>query len=75
MGIYAMNHDGFQGTLRIEDTKRDCATPAWCHLGISYVGADGVTHAATIRIIDQAGQRMVFYISFPETTSSSTPIS
>lgn len=65
VGVYSMNHDGFQGTLRIEDTKRDCATPGWCHLRISYVGADGVTHVAAIRVVDQAGQRMVFYIAFP----------
>jgi hypothetical protein len=67
-GEYAMNHDGFQGTLRIQDSKRDCATPAWCHLLASYVDKDGVTRPVSIRMMDQAWQHMVFYIAFPGNT-------
>ena len=67
-GEYAMNHDGFQGTLRIQDSKRDCAAPAWCHLLASYVDKDGVTRPVTIRMMDQAWQHMVFYIAFPGNT-------
>jgi hypothetical protein len=67
-GEYAMNHDGFQGTLRIQDSKRDCAAPAWCHLQASYVDKDGVTRPVTIRMMDQAWQHMVFYIAFPGNT-------
>jgi len=65
IGEFAMNHDGFQGTLRIEDSKRDCAAPAWCHLVISYVDVNGARLRATIRIIDQAFQHIVFYVAFP----------
>jgi hypothetical protein len=65
IGEYAMNHDGFEGTLRIQDTKRDCTAPAWCHLVASYVDKDGVTRPVTIRLIDQAWQHMIFYVSFP----------
>jgi hypothetical protein len=64
-GEYAMNHDGFQGTLRIQDSTRDCAAPAWCHLLASYVDKDGVRRLVTIRMMDQAWQHMVFYIAFP----------
>ena len=65
IGEYAMNHDGFEGTLRIQDTKRECAAPAWCHLMASYVDKDGVTRTVTIRMIDQAWQHMIFYVAFP----------
>src|SRR5688572_20131189 len=64
VGEYAMNHDGFQGTLRIQDSKRDCAAPAWCHLVISYIDAKGVRIPAAIRTIDQAFQHMLFDIAF-----------
>ena len=36
IGRYNMNHDGFVGTLSIEDSKRDCATSRWCHLVLKY---------------------------------------
>jgi hypothetical protein len=65
IGEYAMNHDGHQGALHIDDSKRDCGAPAWCHLVISYVDTNGARFSATIRTIDQAFQHMVFEIAFP----------
>ena len=65
IGDYAMNHDGFQGTLRIGDSRADCATPAWCRLMASYVDSNGTSLRATVRFMDQAWQHMVLYISFP----------
>jgi hypothetical protein len=65
IGEYAMNHDGHQGTLRIEDSKRRCRVPAWCHLVISYLDTNGARFRVNIRIIDQAFQHMVFDIAFP----------
>jgi hypothetical protein len=64
-GQWAMNHDGFAGTLRIVDTKADCASSAWCDMAISYVDNKGVRHAGRIEKIDDKGQHMVFYINFP----------
>ena len=64
-GDWAMNHDGFAGTLRIADTKVDCASSAWCDLAISYVDNRGVRHSGRIAGIDDKGQHMVFYINFP----------
>ena len=68
IGDYAMNHDGFQGTLRISDTKADCAAPAWCRLTASYVDSNGTPLRVTIRLMDQAWQHMVFSIAFPNNT-------
>src|SRR5262245_40660762 len=65
IGQYAMNHDGFQGTLRIGDSKVDCAAPAWCHLMASYIDSNGMLLRATIRSMDQTWQHMVLYIAFP----------
>jgi hypothetical protein len=65
IGDYAMNHDGFQGTLRIGDARVDCAAPAWCRLMASYIDSNGTTLRATIRFMDQAWQHMVLYIAFP----------
>ncbi len=64
-GVWAMNHDGFAGTLRIVDTKADCASSAWCDMAISYVDNKGARHAGLIERIDDKGQHMVFYINFP----------
>jgi hypothetical protein len=65
IGDYAMNHDGFQGTLRIGDARVDCAAPAWCRLTASYIDSNGTPLRATIRFMDQAWQHMVLYIAFP----------
>lgn len=65
IGEYAMVHDGHQGTLRIVDSKRDCAGSPWCHLVVAYAGADGVRHPARILGIDQAFQHMILEIAFP----------
>jgi hypothetical protein len=64
-GDWSMNHDGFAGTLRIAETKADCASSAWCDMAISYVDNKGVRQAGRIERIDQQGQHMVFYINFP----------
>ena len=66
IGKYSMNHDGHQGVLTIAEIKADCATSAWCDLVISYQDAKGVKHLGTIEKIDNKGQRMVFYIEFPD---------
>jgi len=66
IGSYAMNHDGFQGTLRIADARVDCAAPAWCRLMASYIDSNGTPLRATIRFMDQAWQHMVFYVAFPD---------
>lgn len=65
IGDYAMVHDGHQGTLRIADSKRDCGSSPWCHLVVSYIGADGVRRPARILRIDQAFQHMTLEIAFP----------
>jgi hypothetical protein len=64
-GEWAMNHDGHAGTLRIADSKVDCATSAWCDMTVSYVDDKGVRHAGTIEKIDGSGQHMVFYLNLP----------
>jgi hypothetical protein len=68
IGDYVMNHDGFQGTLRIGETGVNCGAPAWCRLMASYVDSNGTPLRATIRLMDQAWQHMVFYIEFPNNT-------
>lgn len=64
-GIWAMNHDGLAGTLRITDSKVDCATSDWCDMVINYVDNKGVSHSGSIEKIDGKGQHMVFSINFP----------
>jgi len=63
-GVWAMNHDGLAGTLRIADTKVDCISPAWCDMAISYVNDKGVRHTGRIEKIDSKWQHMVFNINF-----------
>ncbi len=65
IGQYAMIHDGHRGTLRIVDSKADCATTPWCHLVVTYTGADGKRLGARIRQIDQRFQHMALDIAFP----------
>ena len=65
IGDYAMIHDGHRGTLRIADSKADCATTPWCHLVVAYTGPDGRRHGARIRQIDQRFQHMALDIAFP----------
>jgi hypothetical protein len=62
-GTWAMNHDGFAGTLQISDTKADCPT-AWCDMLINYVDGKGIKHTGSIEKIDDKGQHMVFYLNF-----------
>jgi hypothetical protein len=64
-GEWAMNHDGFAGTLRISDTKADCASSAWCDMAILYTDDKGVKHTGTIEKVDDKWQHMVFNINFP----------
>ena len=64
-GNWAMNHDGFAGTLRIVDRPVDCGGPAWCDMAISYINDRGVRLPGTIERIDDKGQHMVFFINFP----------
>lgn len=45
-GSWSMNHDGHAGTLRVSDSKVDCATSVWCDMVISYTDSQGRTHAA-----------------------------
>jgi hypothetical protein len=65
VGVYDMTHDGHVGTLHIDDTKVDCASPAWCALRLSYVDANDTRIPAAVRGLDQDGQHMVFDILFP----------
>ena len=67
-GTWAMNHDGFAGTLTISDTKVDCAGPLWCDMAVRYVDSKGVKFTGRIERIDSKGQHMVFYINFPGNT-------
>ena len=64
-GNWAMNHDGFAGTLRIVDRPVDCASTAWCDMALSYVDDKGVRIPGTIERIDDKGQHMTFYLNFP----------
>ncbi len=65
LGTYAMNHDGWQGTLTIAESKADCAAPAWCALVLRYVDADGNARRARIERMDDRLQQMTFTIAFP----------
>ena len=64
-GDWAMNHDGFAGSLRIMDTKADCATTLWCDMAIRYVDSKGVQFTGVITRLDDKGQHLAFYINFP----------
>lgn len=64
-GTWAMNHDGFPGTLTITDTKVDCAGPLWCDMAVRYTDNKNVKFTGQIEKIDSNGQHMVFYINFP----------
>ncbi len=65
LGTYAMNHDGWRGTLTIAQGKADCASPAWCALVLRYVDADGNARRGLIERMDERRQQMTFTISFP----------
>lgn len=64
-GSWAMNHDGHTGTLRISDSKVDCASSLWCDMVLRYTDNKGATFNGQILSIDSNGQHMVFYINFP----------
>jgi len=68
IGRYDMNHDGWTGTLTIEDSKQDCVTSPWCHLALKYRDSQGKTFTGKIAAIDNKYQHMVFYINFPNNT-------
>ena len=65
-GKYAMNHDGWEGTLVIEQTKRDCNSSPWCDLNIHYIDSDNKTHRAKIRSISKDWQHITFIIRFSD---------
>jgi hypothetical protein len=65
IGEYDMNHDGWIGTLKISDSKRDCATSRWCHLVLTYADSNGNQRSGSIDRIDDRWQHMAFHISFP----------
>lgn len=65
-GKYAMNHDGWVGTLSITDTKADCASSPWCALALNYVDGKGKKVRGRIEKIDQKLQHMVFFLEFPD---------
>lgn len=64
VGEYTMNHDGWQGVLRITETKMDCERPAWCSLALDYWDANQTRYAGRVEKIDGNGQHMVFTIDF-----------
>jgi|GEM_PF-2947224 len=65
-GKYSMNHDGWEGTLVIEQTKRDCNSSPWCDLSIHYIDSDNKTHRARIRRISKDWQHITFIIRFSD---------
>jgi hypothetical protein len=65
LGTYAMNHDGWRGTLTIAESKADCASPVWCALVLRYVDADGNARRGRIERMDERRQQMTFTIAFP----------
>ena len=66
-GSYVMNHDGWIGTLIIEDSKKgDCISPPWCNLVLKYIDIKGITYKGEINLMDQGFQHMQFYIKFPD---------
>jgi hypothetical protein len=66
LGTYAMNHDGWQGTLTVSESKADCVAPKWCALALRYVDAQGNARRARIESMDDRLQQMTFSIAFPE---------
>jgi hypothetical protein len=65
LGTYAMNHDGWQGTLTVSESKADCAAPRWCAFVLRYVDAQGNARRARIERMDDRLQQMTFTIAFP----------
>ena len=66
IGKYAMNHDGWEGTLVIEQIKQDCNSSPWCDLNIYYIDSDNKTHRARIRNISKDWQHITFIIRFSD---------
>jgi len=66
IGKYAMNHDGWEGTLVIEQIKQDCNSSPWCDLNIYYIDSDNKTHRARIRNISKDRQHITFIIRFSD---------
>lgn len=66
IGTYAMNHDGWEGTLVIEDSKRDCSNSPWCSLNIRYTDAQGNRRRAAISRFSKDWQYIAFQIRFPQ---------
>jgi hypothetical protein len=64
-GIYAMNHDGWKGELKISEIKADCAGPIWCDMALSYKNHKGESISGEITKIDDKNQHMTFYLNFP----------
>lgn len=67
-GTYTMNHDGWEGTLVIEDTKRDCTHSPWCSLNMSYIDTEGNRRRAAISRFSRDWQSITFQIRFSQHT-------
>lgn len=66
IGTYHMNHDGWEGTLVIEDSKRDCNNSPWCALNIRYTDAKGNGRKVGISRFSRDWQHITFQIQFPQ---------
>lgn len=66
VGTYTMNHDGWEGTLVIVDSKRDCTHSPWCSLNISYTDTEGNRRKAAISRFSRDWQYIAFQIRFPQ---------
>jgi len=65
-GRYSMNHDGWEGTLVIEERKVDCTTNPWCDLNIYYIDSKNNTLKAAITNVSKDWQHITFLIGFPD---------
>jgi hypothetical protein len=65
IGKYNMNHDGWEGTLVIGESKVDCASSRWCDLTMLYTDTKGKTYRAGITNISNNWQHITFVIDFP----------
>lgn len=64
LGTYAMNHDGWSGTLRIRDSKADCTSTPWCAFILTYIDSEGKIFNGKINNMSQDNDHMTFYINF-----------
>ena len=64
IGKWNFSLDGRSGVFEVVDTKKDCATSAWCHLALKYTDSEGKTFTGKISKIDSKNQHMSFTIKF-----------